>query len=129
MTDTEYRTHFSMWAMMAAPRMTGSGRRVWAKRLRDGSRAVALLSLTNDTVDVAPPWRARAIPPGHPRSGHRPLSELRWIASAIRLLPRQLTVEVRLVLCHRPLQGSRIDEGIRTAGWESRPFRLHLKQL
>jgi alpha-galactosidase len=102
MSLTEYRTHFSMWAMMAAPLMTGndlramspeitailtnaeviavdqdslgeqgrivynagSGRQVWAKRLRDGSRAVALLNLTSDTVDVAVPFRALGLPPG-----------------------------------------------------------------
>ncbi|MCL8009894.1 NPCBM/NEW2 domain-containing protein [Streptomyces sp. AS02] len=81
MTDTEYRSHFSMWAIMAAPLLIGSdlrsaseetfeilgnreviavdqdplgrqgavissegGRRVVAKEMRDGSRAVALFN-------------------------------------------------------------------------------------
>src|SRR3989475_6190993 len=82
MTDDEYRAHFSLWAIMAAPLMAGNDVRamspgtrdiltnpdviavdqgslgvqgmlvregppelqVWAKRLKDGARAVALLN-------------------------------------------------------------------------------------
>lgn len=92
MTDTEYRSHFSLWAIMAAPLMAGNdlrsmrpeirdiltnkeviavdqdalgqqGRRVrkegdlevWAKQLKDGSRAVVLLNRaeTEQTITVA----------------------------------------------------------------------------
>jgi alpha-galactosidase len=93
MTALEYRAHFSLWCMLAAPLMAGNdlknmtpeiqqiltnkeviaidqdalgmeGRRVrkngdsevWAKQLKDGSRAVALLNRGASEVEIAVTW-------------------------------------------------------------------------
>ena len=93
MTDTEYRSHFSLWAILAAPLIAGNdlrsmrpeihdiltnkeviaidqdplgrqGRRVaqhgdtevWAKQMRDGSRAVILLNRGAGEQEVAVQW-------------------------------------------------------------------------
>jgi alpha-galactosidase len=93
MTAAEYRAHFSMWCMLAAPLMAGNdlknmtpeikeiltnkeviaidqdafgmeGRRVvksgdsevWAKQLKDGSRAVALLNRGASETEISVKW-------------------------------------------------------------------------
>ena len=93
MTNTEYRSHFSLWAMLAAPLMAGNdlsqmtpeikeiltnkeviavdqdplgieGRRVakdgdlevWARPLKDGSRAVILFNRGKDEKEIAVQW-------------------------------------------------------------------------
>ncbi|MEU9185560.1 NPCBM/NEW2 domain-containing protein [Streptomyces sp. NPDC048484] len=99
MTDTEYRTHFSMWSIMAAPLLIGSdlrsasketfdilgnkeviavdqdplgkqgavlssegGRRVVAKEMKDGSRAVALFNETGSPQRIATSAKAVGLP-------------------------------------------------------------------
>src|SRR5712692_9589581 len=93
MTTTEYRSHFSLWCMLAAPLMAGNdlknmspeikeiltnkeviavdqdplgmeGRRVrkngdsevWAKQMKDGSRAVVLLNRGDSDADISVSW-------------------------------------------------------------------------
>ncbi|MEU3983568.1 NPCBM/NEW2 domain-containing protein [Streptomyces sp. NPDC026672] len=99
MTDTEYRSHFSLWSVMAAPLLIGTDLRkasqetfdvlgnteviavdqdplgaqgtvvsseggswVVAKRMRDGSRAVALFNETGSAQRVATTARAVGLP-------------------------------------------------------------------
>ena len=102
MTAEEYRSHFSMWAMMAAPLITGNdlramsaetksillnpeviavdqdplgaqgrkvldrgyGAQVWVKPLADGSRAVAVLNLSEKEADLYVRWSDIGLPPG-----------------------------------------------------------------
>jgi alpha-galactosidase len=101
MTDTEYRAHFSLWAILAAPLIAGNDVRsmppdikeiltnkqviavdqdplgmqgtrvskageleVWAKQLKDGSRAVALLNRGANDESVAVTWEELGYP-GH----------------------------------------------------------------
>jgi len=102
MTAEEYRSHFSMWAMMAAPLITGNdlramsaetrsillneeviavdqdslgvqgrkvldrgyGAQVWVKPLADGSRAVAVLNLSEKEADLYLRWSDIGLPPG-----------------------------------------------------------------
>jgi alpha-galactosidase len=101
MTVTEYRSHFSLWCMLAAPLMAGNdlknmspeirdiltnkeviaidqdslgkeGRRVrkngdsevWAKQMKDGSRAVALLNRSASDAEIAVSWEDLGYP-GH----------------------------------------------------------------
>ena len=93
MTDTEYRSHFSLWSILSAPLMAGNdlrtmrpeirqiltnkdviaidqdslgseGRRikkvgdgeVWAKQLKDGSRAVVLLNRGSADTEIRVSW-------------------------------------------------------------------------
>jgi alpha-galactosidase len=93
MTDDEYRAHFSLWAILAAPLMAGNdvrgmsettrgiltapeviavdqdpagmqgrllrdedGRQVWARRLADGSHAVALLNASESPAAIHVSW-------------------------------------------------------------------------
>jgi alpha-galactosidase len=102
MTDTEYRSHFSMWSIMAAPLLIGSdlrkasaatfdildnkeviavdqdplgeqgtvlssegGRWVVAKKLKDGSRAVALFNETGSAQRIATTAQAVGLPDAH----------------------------------------------------------------
>ena len=99
MTTTEYRAHFSLWCMLAAPLMAGNdlknmsadikeiltnkeviavdqdslgmeGRRVrkngdsevWAKQLKDGSRAIALLNRGASDADISVSWEDLGYP-------------------------------------------------------------------
>jgi len=99
MTDTEYRSHFSLWSMLAAPLIAGNDLRdmrpeirdilqnkeviavdqdakgrqgervwkdgdleVWAKELRDGSRAVILLNRGSAEHEVSTNWEALGYP-------------------------------------------------------------------
>ncbi len=93
MTPTEYRSHFSLWAIQSAPLLAGNdlrsmddttrsiltnaeviavdqdslgvqgtlvfqehtGLQTWVKRLRDGSRAVALLNRTDSAAEISVP--------------------------------------------------------------------------
>lgn len=102
MTNEEYRSHFAMWAMMAAPLLTGNdvrtmtdetkaillnpeiiavdqdplgvqgrkvldrgyGAQVWAKPLADGSKAVAVLNLTEREADLYVRWADIGLPSG-----------------------------------------------------------------
>jgi alpha-galactosidase len=109
MTNSEYRSHFSMWCLMAAPLMAGNdlrsmndevreiltnkeviaidqdplgmqGRRVkkdgdleiWAKQLKDGSRAVALLNRGASEAAIQFRWTDIGYP-GHLSSSLRDL--------------------------------------------------------
>jgi alpha-galactosidase len=100
MTTTEYRSHFSLWCILAAPLMAGNelrnmspeikeiltnkeviavdqdplgmqGRRVhkngdsevWAKQLRDGSRAVVLFNRGASDADISVAWEDLGYPP------------------------------------------------------------------
>jgi len=93
MTDVEYRTHFSLWAILAAPLIAGNDLRtmtpaihdiltnkeviavdqdalgregervtnngdaeVWAKQLKDGSRAVVLLNRGSAEQEISVNW-------------------------------------------------------------------------
>jgi alpha-galactosidase len=93
MSDTEYRAHFSLWAMLAAPLIAGNDLRnmrpeihdiltnkeviavdqdalgregervwkngdleVWAKQLKDGSRAVVLLNRGSSEQEISANW-------------------------------------------------------------------------
>ena len=93
MTDTEYRSHFSLWAILAAPLIAGNDLRtmtpaihdiltnkeviavdqdalgregervtkngdaeVWAKQLKDGSRAVVLLNRGSAEQEISVNW-------------------------------------------------------------------------
>jgi len=93
MTDTEYRSHFSLWAILAAPLISGNDLRemrpeihdiltnkeviavnqdplgrqgervwkngdleVWAKQLKDGSRAVLLLNRSSVQQEISAKW-------------------------------------------------------------------------
>ena len=93
MTDTEYRSHFSLWALLAAPLIAGNDLRsmrpeihdiltnkeviavdqdelgregervakngdleVWAKQLKDGSRAVILLNRGSAEQEISANW-------------------------------------------------------------------------
>jgi alpha-galactosidase len=99
MTTTEYRSHFSLWCLLAAPLMAGNdlknmsadikeiltnkevigvdqdplgmeGRRVrknsdsevWAKQLKDGSRAIALLNRGASDADISVSWEDLGYP-------------------------------------------------------------------
>jgi alpha-galactosidase len=99
MTTTEYRSHFSLWGILAAPLIAGNdlknmspeikeiltnkeviavnqdplgmqGRRVrkngdaevWAKQLKDGSRAVALLNRGPADADISVSWEDLGYP-------------------------------------------------------------------
>jgi alpha-galactosidase len=99
MTDTEYRAHFSLWAILAAPLMAGNdlrsmrpeirdiltnqeviainqdplgsqgkrlrsdeGREVWAKQLKDGSRAVVLLNRGPSEQNMIVAWEEIGYP-------------------------------------------------------------------
>jgi alpha-galactosidase len=99
MTETEYRSHFSLWAMLAAPLIAGNdlrsmtpaihdiltnreviavdqdalgreGRRVakngdlevWAKQLKDGSRAVVLLNRGSSPQEIKVSWEQLGYP-------------------------------------------------------------------
>ena len=99
MTTAEYRSHFSLWCMLAAPLMAGNdlkdmsaeikeiltnkeviaidqdplgmeGRRVrkngdsevWAKQMKDGSRAVALLNRGASDADISLSWEDLGYP-------------------------------------------------------------------
>ncbi len=93
MNDTEYRSHFSLWAMLAAPLIAGNDLRnmrpeihdiltnkeviavdqdpmgregervakngdleVWAKQIKDGSRAVVLLNRGGSEKEITATW-------------------------------------------------------------------------
>jgi len=99
MTTTEYRSHFSLWCMLAAPLMAGNdlknmspeikeiltnkeviavdqdplgmqGRRVrkngdsevWAKQMKDGSRAVVLLNRGASDAEISVSWEDLGYP-------------------------------------------------------------------
>src|SRR3954454_6674972 len=99
MTDTEYRSHFSLWAILAAPLIAGNDLRnmrpqihdiltnkeviavdqdplgregervakngdleVWAKQLKDGSRAVLLLNRGDSEQEIAANWEDLGYP-------------------------------------------------------------------
>ena len=99
MTDTEYRSHFSLWAMLAAPLIAGNDLRnmrpeihdiltnkeviavdqdalgregervakhgdleVWAKQLKDGSRAVILLNRGSGEQQITVNWEDLGYP-------------------------------------------------------------------
>ena len=99
MTDTEYRSHFSLWAMLAAPLMAGNDLRsmrpeirdiltneeviavdqdalgregervakdgdleVWAKQLKDGSRAAVLLNRGPSEQEITVNWQELGYP-------------------------------------------------------------------
>jgi alpha-galactosidase len=99
MTTTEYRSHFSLWCLLAAPLMAGNdlksmspdikeiltnreviavnqdhlgmqGRRVrkngdsevWAKQLKDGSRAVVLLNRGDSNFEISVYWEDLGYP-------------------------------------------------------------------
>jgi len=99
MTDTEYRTHFSLWAILAAPLIAGNDLRtmrpeihdiltnkeviaidqdplgregervakngdleVWAKQLKDGSRAVLLLNRGASEQEITANWQDLGYP-------------------------------------------------------------------
>jgi alpha-galactosidase len=99
MTDTEYRTHFSLWAILAAPLIAGNDLRdmrpeihdiltnkevvavdqdplgregervakngdleVWAKQLKDGSRAVVLLNRGGAEQEISVNWEYLGYP-------------------------------------------------------------------
>jgi alpha-galactosidase len=99
MTDTEYRSHFSLWAILAAPLIAGNDLRdmrpeihdiltnkeviavdqdplgrqghrvakdgdleVWAKQLKDGSRAVVLLNRSGAEQEVTANWQDLGYP-------------------------------------------------------------------
>jgi alpha-galactosidase len=101
MTDTEYRSHFSLWAILAAPLIAGNDLRdmrleihdiltnkeviavdqdvlgregervsksgdaeVWAKQLKDGSRAVVLLNRGSAAREISANWEDLGYP-GH----------------------------------------------------------------
>ena len=101
MTDTEYRSHFSLWAILAAPLIAGNDLRdmkqaihdiltnkeviavdqdplgregervwkngdleVWAKQLKDGSRAVILLNRGSAAAEVSANWEDLGYPNG-----------------------------------------------------------------
>ena len=99
MTDTEYRSHFSLWSILAAPLIAGNDVRnmrpeiqdiltnkeviavdqdslgregervgkdgnveVWAKQLKDGSRAVVLLNRGGTEEKITAAWDALGYP-------------------------------------------------------------------
>ena len=99
MTDVEYRSHFSLWAILAAPLIAGNDLRnmrpeirdiltnkeviavdqdalgrqgervakngdleVWAKQLKDGSRAVVLLNRGAAEQQVSASWQDLGYP-------------------------------------------------------------------
>ncbi len=99
MTDTEYRTHFSLWAILAAPLIAGNDLRnmrseihdiltnkeviavdqdplgregervarsgdleVWAKQMKDGSRAVILLNRGDSVQEITANWEDLGYP-------------------------------------------------------------------
>src|SRR5580692_4914297 len=99
MTDIEYRSHFSLWAILAAPLISGNDLRdmrpeirdiltdkeviavdqdslgregervrkngdaeVWAKQLKDGSRAVVLLNRGSAEQEVSASWEDLGYP-------------------------------------------------------------------
>jgi alpha-galactosidase len=99
MSDNEYRAHFSLWAMLAAPLIAGNDLRdmrpeihdiltnkeviavdqdslgregervwkngdleVWAKQLRDGSRAVILLNRGSVEAEISANWEDLCYP-------------------------------------------------------------------
>jgi len=99
MTDTEYRTHFSLWAILAAPLIAGNDLRdmrpeihdiltnkeviavdqdeaghegervakngdweVWAKQMKDGSRAVILLNRGSSEQEIRVNWEDLGYP-------------------------------------------------------------------
>jgi alpha-galactosidase len=101
MTDVEYRSHFSLWALLAAPLIAGNDLRnmrpeihdiltnkeviavdqdplgregervakngdleVWAKQLRDGSRAVILLNRGGTEQQISANWEDLGYPAG-----------------------------------------------------------------
>jgi len=101
MTDTEYRSHFSLWALLAAPLIAGNDLRnmrpeihdiltnkeviavdqdplgregervakngdleVWAKQLKDGSRAVILLNRGGTEQKITANWEDIGYPSG-----------------------------------------------------------------
>jgi alpha-galactosidase len=103
MTDDEYRAHFSLWAILAAPLMAGNdvrdmsettreiltateviavdqdpagmqgrllrdedGRQVWARRLADGSHAVALLNARESPATIHVSWSELGVPADSP---------------------------------------------------------------
>src|SRR5581483_4968867 len=109
MTTTEYRAHFSLWAILAAPLIAGNDLRsmtpeirdiltnkeviavdqdplgregqrvskdgdleVWAKQLKDGSRAVLLLNRGSSPQEISATWEAIGYP-AHLRAAVRDL--------------------------------------------------------
>jgi len=99
MSDTEYRSHFSLWAILAAPLIAGNDLRnmrpeihdiltnkeviavdqdslgregervakngdleVWAKQLKDGSRAVVLLNRSKSEQEISVNWEDLGYP-------------------------------------------------------------------
>jgi alpha-galactosidase len=99
MTDVEYRSHFSLWALLAAPLIAGNDLRnmrpeihdiltnkeviavdqdslgrqgervakngdleVWAKQLKDGSRAVILLNRGGSEQQISANWEDLGYP-------------------------------------------------------------------
>jgi alpha-galactosidase len=101
MTDVEYRSHFSLWALLAAPLMAGNDLRdmrpeihdiltnkevievnqdtlgregervakngdleVWAKQMKDGSRAVILLNRGGTEQPITANWEDLGYPIG-----------------------------------------------------------------
>lgn len=126
MTDTEYRAHFSLWAMLAAPLIAGNdvrqmrpeirdiltnkeiiavdqdplgiqGKRVskdgdmevWAKQLRNGSRAVVLLNRGKENKDIAVTWEEL----GYPRHLKAQVRDL-WLKKDLGSFAGQFSTEV-----------------------------------
>ena len=119
MTDAEYRSHFSLWALLAAPLIAGNDLRdmrpeirdiltnkeviavdqdalgregervakngdleVWAKQLKDGSRAVILLNRGGAEQQIAADWedlgytRRHSAPPVRDLWQHKDLGKI-----------------------------------------------------
>lgn len=53
MTDTEYRTHFSMWCMMAAPLMAGNDLRVMDRATREILNNAEVIAVDQDQLGKA----------------------------------------------------------------------------
>ena len=126
MSIPEYRTHFSLWCILAAPLMAGNDLRtmspeikailtnkeviavdqdslgrqghkvrddgdseVWAKQLRDGSRAVVLFNRSQAPATIAVKWEEIGYP-GHLSAKVRDL----WQHKPLGTFQKQFSVEV-----------------------------------
>ncbi|MBN1810985.1 MAG: hypothetical protein JXA14_04035 [Anaerolineae bacterium] len=52
MTDVEYRTHFSMWALMAAPLIAGNDLRNMSQETRDILTAPEVIAVNQDPLGI-----------------------------------------------------------------------------
>jgi alpha-galactosidase len=83
MTDTEYRTHFSMWALMAAPLFAGNDLRNMSQATKDILTAPEVIAVDQDPLGVQGKQISKLTGVNQPEVWAKPLSGANTYAVAL----------------------------------------------